>query len=68
MRGTIDDKTVWIDVRCGNTEKSVKIDRFEELLVENIGSVTWTMTKKQLKDKVRTGIARTIRDIANAQK
>jgi len=68
MRGSIDDKTVWVDVRCGNSEKSVKMSEFEQMLVEHIGSVTWTMTKNQLKEKVRTGVARTIRDIANAKK
>lgn len=54
---------IHVEVVQDGIEHRVKLAEFRELMVKEIGSVAWTITKKQFEKKVAAAVDRVIQRI-----
>jgi len=56
-------KIIHVEVVQGDIEHRIPLAEFRDLLVKEVGSVTWTLTQKQFERKVSAAVDRVIQRI-----
>ena len=60
-------RIIHVEVVQGDIEHRVSLQEFRDMLVAEIGSVTWTMTRKQFEKKVACAVDRVIQGIRDGR-
>jgi hypothetical protein len=62
-----DSKIIQVEVVQGDIEHRVTLQEFRDAMIQEIGSVTWTMTRKQFEKKVVLAVDRVIQGIRDGR-
>lgn len=62
-----DNKIIQVEVVQGDIEHRVTLQEFRDAMIQEIGSVTWTMTRKQFEKKVVLAVDRVIQRIRDGK-
>jgi hypothetical protein len=62
-----DSKIIQVEVVQGDIEHRVTLQEFRDAMIQEIGSVTWTMTRKQFEKKVALAVDRVIQGIRDGR-
>jgi hypothetical protein len=62
-----DSKIIQVEVVQDDIEHRVTLQEFRDAMIQEIGSVTWTMTRKQFEKKVVLAVDRVIQGIRDGR-